>query len=307
MVANLGFFSVNRILVAVIVVWLIILILVGSPLFKREDDTYTPVSDNTDLILARINRATNELNLLKNQNKELKLVLEKLRFSNRLDGDVLNDLIRHENQIQSQSDLYFHSRLASDLIKDVNELKFYTEQQLKLSEDDRESLKEQFLNLDYQLDTLNQRDYDWKREELNKLKERVQSTIHRLQNPISCESARKLVCQLNKGCGFGCQIHHAIYCLNTALATNRTLILETKMWRYAPKIQLAKLNLGISNGWNLVFEPLSENCLQSESANRSPFKRMDDSAQVYYYSQAFISSILLTSNLTNLFLIFFFR
>jgi len=280
MVANLGFFSVNKILIAVIIVWLLVLILVSSPLFRRDDDAYSPVNDNSDLILARINRATNELNLLKNQNKELKLVLEKLRFSNKLDGDVLNDLIKHENQIQSQSDLYYHNQYLSNLIKDLNELKFYTEQQLKLNVDDKKNLKEQFLNLEYELDELSQRDYDWKREQMNKLKDRVQNAIHRLQNPVNCETAKKLICQLNKGCGFGCQLHHVVYCLNAALATNRTMILETKMWRYAPKVQLAKLNLGIKSGWNLVFEPLSESCLSSEGANRLPFKRMDENTQI---------------------------
>lgn len=280
MVANLNFFSVNKILIAVIIIWLVILILVGTPLFRRDDEAYSPINDNTELILARINRATNELNLLKNQNKELKLVLEKLRFSNKLDGDVLSDLIKHENQIQSQSDLYTHNQVLSDAIRDLNELKFYTEQQLKLTIDDKESLKEQFLNLEYELDQLNQRDYDWKKEEFNKLKDKVQNAIHKLQNPINCETAKKLVCQLNKGCGFGCQIHHVIYCLNTALATNRTLILETKLWRYAPKIQLAKLKLGVTDGWQLVFEKLSENCFSSDGDDRYSFKRMDDSAQV---------------------------
>ena len=280
MVANINFFSVNKILIAVIVIWLVILILVGSPLFKKAEETYTPISDNTELILARINRATNELNLLKNQNKELKLVLEKLRFSNKLDGTVLNDLIKHENQIQSQTDLIYHNQLLSNTAHDLNELKFYIEQQLKLNLDDKESLKEQFLNLEFQLDELNQRDYEWRKEELNRLKDRVQNAIQKIQNPINCDTTRKLICQLNKGCGFGCQIHHAIYCLNTALATNRTLILETKSWRYAPKIQLAKLNLGVSDGWQLVFEKLSENCIKSEDANRYSFKRMDDNAQV---------------------------
>ena len=281
MVANLNFFSVNKILVGVIVIWLVVLILVSSPLFKKDEDAYSPVSDNTELILARINRATHELNLLKNQNKELKLVLEKLRFSNKLDGDVLNDLIKHENQIQSQSDLYYHNQVLSNAVNDLNELKFYIEQQLKLSADDKESIHEQFLNLEHQLEELSQRDYEWKREELNKLKERVQSTIHKLQNPPNCETAKKLVCQLNKGCGFGCQIHHAIYCLNTALATNRTLILETKLWRYAPKLQLEKLNMGIKDGWQLVFEKLSESCTSSEGANRYSFRRGDASdAQV---------------------------
>lgn len=182
-----------------IIIWLVILILVSSPLIKKEDDAYSPSNDNTELILARINRATNELNLLKNQNKELKLVLEKLRFSNKLDGDVLNDLIKHENQIQSQSNLFYNNELTSNLVKDLNELKFYTEHQLKLSADDKESLKEQFFNIEFQLDELNQRDYEWKRDELNKLKEKVQNAIHKLQNPINCDTAKKLVCQLNKG------------------------------------------------------------------------------------------------------------
>lgn len=28
-----------------------------------------------------------------------------------------------------------------------------------------------------------------------------------LQNPSDCSKARKLVCSLNKGCGFGCQVN----------------------------------------------------------------------------------------------------
>jgi hypothetical protein len=27
------------------------------------------------------------------------------------------------------------------------------------------------------------------------------------QNPENCDSARKLVCNLNKGCGYGCQVN----------------------------------------------------------------------------------------------------
>lgn len=50
--------------------------------------------------------------------------------------------------------------------------------------------------------------------------------INALQHPADCSSARKLVCDLNKGCGFGCQIHHAVHCLTHAVALNRTMVLK---------------------------------------------------------------------------------
>ena len=42
----------------------------------------------------------------------------------------------------------------------------------------------------------------------------VQARIKSLQNPADYPTARKLVCNLNKGCGYGygCQLHHALYC-----------------------------------------------------------------------------------------------
>jgi len=60
--------------------------------------------------------------------------------------------------------------------------------------------------------------------------------------------AKKIVCNLGKGCGYGCQLHHVTYCLMMAYATQRTLILQSEGWRYASK------------GWESVFLPLSETC-----------------------------------------------
>ncbi|XP_064599891.1 alpha-(1,6)-fucosyltransferase-like isoform X2 [Liolophura sinensis] len=89
----------------------------------------------------------------------------------------------------------------------------------------------------------------WRKAEAKQLGQLVQDRIHQLQNPKDCYSAKKLVCNLSKGCGYGCQLHHVAYCLIIALATDRTFILESKSWRYAPK------------GWETVFLPLSETCL----------------------------------------------
>ena len=51
-----------------------------------------------------------------------------------------------------------------------------------------------------------------------------------------------------QGCGYGCQIHHVVYCFIVAYGTKRTLILKSRGWRYN------------KNGWEDVFRPLSDSC-----------------------------------------------
>lgn len=48
----------------------------------------------------------------------------------------------------------------------------------------------------------------------------VQKRLHYIQNPPDCKKARKLVCKLNKGCGYGCQLHHVVYCFIMAYVRN---------------------------------------------------------------------------------------
>ena len=62
----------------------------------------------------------------------------------------------------------------------------------------------------------------------------VQTAITRLQNPADCTQAKKLVCHMTwGGCGFGCLIHHTTYCLITALATGRVLVLSDRKWPHS--------------------------------------------------------------------------
>uniref|UniRef100_T1HHA0 GT23 domain-containing protein n=1 Tax=Rhodnius prolixus TaxID=13249 RepID=T1HHA0_RHOPR len=88
----------------------------------------------------------------------------------------------------------------------------------------------------------------WRLKEAVELSDLVQRRITHLQNPPDCNEAKKLVCKLNKGCGYGCQLHHAVYCLIVAYGTQRTLILQSKGWKYNRK------------GWEQVFKPVSETC-----------------------------------------------
>ena len=98
---------------------------------------------------------------------------------------------------------------------------------------------------------------DWRLSESRDLSALVQARLKFLQNPADCDTARKLVCNLNKGCGYGCQIHHAIYCFLVAYGTERTLILKSAGWRYNKK------------GFEEVFLPMSETCLDPSGGSRA--------------------------------------
>jgi len=89
----------------------------------------------------------------------------------------------------------------------------------------------------------------WRKQEYQTLHSQVQSAITRLQNPTDCSRAKKLICHLNHHqCGFGCEIHYTAYCLITALATQRVLILSNATWFYG--------NFAVKD----FFTPLSYTC-----------------------------------------------
>ncbi|XP_017061602.1 alpha-(1,6)-fucosyltransferase [Drosophila ficusphila] len=95
----------------------------------------------------------------------------------------------------------------------------------------------------------------WRHKEARDLSDLVQRRLHYLQNPSDCQNARKLVCKLNKGCGYGCQLHHVVYCFIVAYATERTLILKSRGWRYH------------KGGWEEVFQSVSNSCHDAGTAN----------------------------------------
>eukprot|EP00092_Neocalanus_flemingeri_P056917 GFUD01067532.1.p1 GENE.GFUD01067532.1~~GFUD01067532.1.p1 ORF type:complete len:447 (-),score=71.32 GFUD01067532.1:21-1361(-) len=94
----------------------------------------------------------------------------------------------------------------------------------------------------------------WRQQEADQLTSLVQSALIRLQNPPDCQNAKKLLCHLNKyGCGVGCLVHHTAYCLITALATRRVLVLSDEpTWHY--------INLAFKQ----FFKPVSSNCTDFE-------------------------------------------
>ena len=96
-----------------------------------------------------------------------------------------------------------------------------------------------------------------KAEKANELKKEAFERFNRLQNPDDCANARLLICDLNKGCGFGCQMHHVMYCFIDAYFQNRTMILESYNWRYD------------SNGYSTYFKPVTEACKDYKNYDKS--------------------------------------
>lgn len=97
----------------------------------------------------------------------------------------------------------------------------------------------------------------WRHIESKKLSDLIQRRLHYLQNPADCSTAKKLICRLNKGCGLGCQLHHLVYCFIVAYATERTLILKSKGWRYH------------KGGFEEIYLPLSDTCLDANGVTHS--------------------------------------
>ncbi|WKY12115.1 hypothetical protein Q1695_003582 [Nippostrongylus brasiliensis] len=72
---------------------------------------------------------------------------------------------------------------------------------------------------------------EWRRQALQDITSDIQRKLNTSQNPMDCESAKFVVCDL-RGCGFGCQVHHLGYCLLVAFASQRTLIFgNNQTWR----------------------------------------------------------------------------
>ena len=72
------------------------------------------------------------------------------------------------------------------------------------------------------------------------------TSLERLQNPADCDATGVAICDLNKNCGFGCQMHHLTYCLVAAAAMGRPLSVNASGWRYNQE-----------HGLQGVFQPLS--------------------------------------------------
>lgn len=274
----------NRLLALLLLLWIIILLFTIIPMLS------THVSTTTDSKTSeRLTRALADLEILKKQNIELQEILKGVsaanlksdqqealeNFQNRLikaersinaddvgyvsqkeDPSAQYEMLRRRLSNNIQEFWYFISSEVIKLQKQVNDLA----PDLMASLNNLLNLgAQQKRSLLHDMEKLAEADgySTWREKEANDLDTLVQSRFQYLQNPPDCKKARKLVCSLNKGCGYGCQLHHAVYCFMVAYGTQRTLILKSKGWRYH------------KGGWEEIFKPLSETCTDPDGETTS--------------------------------------
>ncbi|XP_046665025.1 alpha-(1,6)-fucosyltransferase [Homalodisca vitripennis] len=270
----------GRALGVLLVVWFVFII-IAFGLLKHESDPQTT---------QRMNQAFKELQLLHQQRTELNQLLEVYVNGNpSIKQDEKEALFKsyqrkmahiglepaqpHDIVLGSREEPSLeYEKLRRRLKMGVDELWYFVSAQVKLAQRDAQdgnSMRltarlNRLLNegiehkraLVKDLKSLGETDgYGaWRMKEAAALSDLVQRRLYYLQNPADCKTAKKLVCNLNKGCGYGCQLHHAVYCLLVAYGTQRTLVLKSKGWRYH------------RGGWDEVFQPVSDTCSDTTTA-----------------------------------------
>ena len=251
--ATFGIFGAGRLIITLAVLWLIFIFFLGGSIFHRNESDASSI-DTSEMIHARLNRASSELRTLRLQNAKLKKLIDDL-----IPRTVSSDDIASNPSSSAVYSQRAYEKSLRKLHNDIDEM-WYAFESGKFS--DKNLISELRHSMKYDLSIISSRDKMWRNQGLKKLGDLVRSKIENLQNPSDCSNAPKVVCNLNKGCGFGCQLHHVTYCLVVALGLNRTMILNSHNWRYV-KTTAKK------SGWNFVFQPLSSNCVQLDAKSSS--------------------------------------
>jgi len=254
---------VSKLLVILLLAWLIVLIFFTGPWLNNNE--------SEEALAKKLLDSQNEASSYR---KELEKIKKSIRDNVGKDDSSLVSKMGSEPSREYET-------VRRRAYRDVQELWFFARSKLDLLKKEGKAVatkveeiltemetREQVVLLD--LEKLKESDghEDWRQTESKELSALVQARLKYLQNPADCDSARKLVCNLNKGCGYGCQIHHAIYCFLVAYGTERTLILKSSGWRYNKK------------GFEEVFLPLSETCRDQGGGSRATWPGSEDTQVV---------------------------
>ncbi|XP_018333907.1 alpha-(1,6)-fucosyltransferase [Agrilus planipennis] len=271
-VASLGW---NRLLVFFLAAWLVILVLVFLPFLNSQSQSVTD-SGTAD----RLKRVISDLEILRKQNLELQKIIKDINL-----GDLQSNqkqslekfkerLIKTEDQLVDPEKGYTNEKddpnsqyeiTRRRVENGVREWWYFSNSEIKKLKDHINNVAPDLSNsinkilslgaehkrsLLHDIDFLSEADgyAKWREKEAESLSNIVQERLRYLQNPTDCANAKKLICNINKGCGYGCELHHVVYCFMVAYGTQRTLILKSKGWRYNKA------------GWETIFKPVSDTC-----------------------------------------------
>ncbi|CAH1789728.1 unnamed protein product [Owenia fusiformis] len=165
----------------------------------------------------------NEINNLKLENSKLKMKFGKTLTMKMSSKSTL---------IEPKLPYTMNDFLLRDHIK---ELKFFLQKKLK----DQPHLSKDINNRFQDIVSMDKRAQDtngfseWRQKESDALHNMIKTRLHTLQHPKDCSTAKVVQCKLKDGCGFGCGVHHLLYCLIMAYALQRTLIIDDGKFRYS--------------------------------------------------------------------------
>ncbi|XP_078492262.1 alpha-(1,6)-fucosyltransferase-like [Ciona intestinalis] len=217
---------------------------------QRQNNQLKKIAQNLNAVgVVPINESESKSTNLRNLRLRLQACLQNVESITRNTG----------HHLDSRTPSKEHEELLRKVQDDIVELLYSTETELnslkKISGNTESNINGMMERLKTQLraalldsEEVTSLDDAWRNVEAQQLQDLVQKRIQFIQNPKDCSKAKQLVCNLNKGCGFGCQVHHLVYCFMVAFGTQRTLIIESNSWRYNPE------------GWESVFQPVSETC-----------------------------------------------
>ncbi|XP_032682699.1 alpha-(1,6)-fucosyltransferase isoform X1 [Odontomachus brunneus] len=279
----------GKIVIALLATWLIALIVSISHIFKSNISSSQDANTANKVNTQRLAKMVNDFEILKKQNDALKTFILG-EGSKAMQGDHLGSIQDRLEKASAYYDLaeqvdrpkhgvpsLEYEELQRRVRNDIQEMWYYIAAELNkfkkniddFTHDQKEKEKEiqdvlknvweHKKSLIMSVDRMTKADgyNEWREKEAKDLSDLVQRRFRYLQNPADCNKARKLVCSLNKGCGFGCQLHHITYCFMVAYGTERTLIIKSKGWRYH------------KDGWESVFKPLSDTCVSTSGISHS--------------------------------------
>ncbi|KAI0987416.1 hypothetical protein GJ496_009962 [Pomphorhynchus laevis] len=183
--------------------------------------------------------ANHELNL---QVNELNIELQNAKLQiNRLKRQVYGK--EHDNFATGENPYFDQYELQRrSLGYNIDELRFYLDAELTRIEKDakisltimKDNVADRMRHIVALFRNLQSVDgYDQYREkEAAKIKSLITSRFIEYQTTIG---NNVIGCSINKACGFGCQMHHVLYCATFAYNTQRRLILDTNSWSYGNK------------------------------------------------------------------------
>ncbi|CAH0560168.1 unnamed protein product [Brassicogethes aeneus] len=273
----------HRILLVFLALWLIILVITGFPMLNSGASSLQTKTEE------RLARALADLDALQRQNIELQEIFKDITVNN-LKQDQSEAIANFQMRLTkaehsfSKNNLGYispkeepntqYEQLRRRIFTNAQEFWYFVHSGLvELQKKTKDVSPDVSESLSYMISTGFEhkrslvRDIAqiaevdgysiWREKESNDLSNLVQERFAYLQNPPDCATAKKLVCNLNKGCGYGCQLHHAVYCFMVAYGTKRTMILKSKGWRYH------------TGGWEEIFKPVSESCTAPNGASIS--------------------------------------